>query len=148
VSLPGAVPHSPSGPPAAAPPTAAGLPDASSAAVPPTAAGLPGALSAAVPPTAAGLPEWERLRVLRAEAVVSSVRKDARVSYALWCVVGVIGGHRFYLGDTGRSIAMLFTLGGLGVWSLLDVFFVARRVRAVNRARRAAIMARHGLIDA
>ena len=137
MSLPGAVPHSPSGPPAAAP-----------AAAPPTAAGLPGALSAAVPPTAAGLPEWERLRVLRAEAEVASVRKDARVAYALWCVVGVIGGHRFYLGDTGRSIAMLFTLGGLGVWSLLDVFFVAHRVRAVNRARRAAIMARHGLIDA
>ncbi|WP_240670418.1 hypothetical protein [Actinoplanes solisilvae] len=42
---------------------------------------------------------------------------------------------------------MLFTLGGLGVWTLLDVFLVGRRVRAVNHARRTAIMARHGLIE-
>jgi TM2 domain-containing membrane protein YozV len=86
--------------------------------------------------------------VLRAEAEFDSVSKNPKVAYALWCVVGIIGGHRFYLGDTGRSIAMLFTLGGLGVWTLLDVFFVGRRVRAVNRARRRAIMARHGLIEA
>lgn len=97
--------------------------------------------------TAATLPEWERMRVIRAEAEYASVSKDVRVAYALWCVVGIFGGHRFYLGDTGRSIAMLFTLGGLGVWTLLDAFVVGRRVRAVNRSRRAAVLARHGLID-
>ena len=94
------------------------------------------------------LPEWERLRVLRAEAEFEAMKKETRVAYALWCVVGIIGGHRFYLGDTGRSIAMLFTLGGLGVWTLIDVFFVARRVRTVNARRRAAVMARHGILDA
>jgi len=93
------------------------------------------------------LPEWEKLRVLRAESEYHSVQKDARVAYGLWCVVGIFGGHRFYLGDTAQSIAMLFTLGGLGLWTLLDVFFVGRRVRAVNRARRAAIMARYGILD-
>ncbi|WP_433378385.1 TM2 domain-containing protein [Actinoplanes sp. CA-142083] len=93
------------------------------------------------------LPEWERLRVLRAEAEYASVRKDARVAYGMWAVVGIFGGHRFYLGDTWRSVAMLFTLGGLGVWTLIDVFFVGRRVRAVNRARRDAVMARYGLLD-
>ncbi|MBM2621562.1 TM2 domain-containing protein [Actinoplanes sp. LDG1-06] len=87
------------------------------------------------------------MRVLRAEAEFDSVRKDARVAYALWAVVGLIGGHRFYLGDTGRSIAMLFTLGGLGVWTLIDGLFVGRRVRAVNRERRAAVMSRYGLIE-
>jgi TM2 domain-containing membrane protein YozV len=95
----------------------------------------------------AELPRWEKLRVLRAEAEYDSVKKDARVAYGLWCVVGILGGHRFYLGDTARSIAMLFTFGGVGVWTLLDVFFVGRRVRAVNRARRAAIMARYGIVD-
>jgi TM2 domain-containing membrane protein YozV len=95
----------------------------------------------------AELPEWERLRVLRAEAEYDAVKKDPRVAYGLWCVVGVLGGHRFYLGDTGRSVAMLFTLGGFGVWTLLDVFFVGRRVRAVNRSRRAAIMARYGIFE-
>ena len=85
--------------------------------------------------------------MLRAEAEYDAVKKDARVAYGLWCVVGIIGGHRFYLGDTGRSVAMLFTLGGLGLWTLADVFFVGRRVRAVNRIRRAAIMARYGIVD-
>jgi TM2 domain-containing membrane protein YozV len=95
-------------------------------------------------PVISVLPEWERLRVLRAEAEYDAVKKDPRVAYGLWCVVGIIGGHRFYLGDTGRSVAMLFTLGGLGVWTLADLFFVGRRVRAVNRA---AIMARYGIVD-
>ncbi|GIE99943.1 TM2 domain-containing protein [Paractinoplanes rishiriensis] len=94
------------------------------------------------------LPEWERFRVLRAEAEFAAVKKDTRVAYAIWVLLGIFGGHRFYLGDTGRSIAMLFTLGGLGVWTLLDGFFVGRRVRAVNRSRRAAIMARYGILDA
>jgi len=98
-------------------------------------------------PGPAALPGWERFRVLKAEAEYESVRKDVRVAYALWAVVGIIGGHRFYLGDTARSIAMCFTLGGCGVWTLLDVFFVARRVRAVNRSRRAAIMARCGVLE-
>jgi TM2 domain-containing membrane protein YozV len=96
----------------------------------------------------AALPEWDRLRILRAEAECDSVKKETRIAYAWWCVAGIFGGHRFYLGDTARSIAMLFTLGGLGVWSLLDVFFIARRVRTVNRRRRAAIMAGHGILDA
>jgi hypothetical protein len=94
------------------------------------------------------LPDWERFRVLRAEAEYAAVKKDARVAYTIWVLTGIFGGHRFYLGDTGRSVAMLFTLGGLGVWTLLDGFFVARRVRAVNRSRRAAVMARHGILDA
>jgi TM2 domain-containing membrane protein YozV len=94
------------------------------------------------------LPEWDRLQARRAEAEFASVRKDVRVAYALWLVTGVFGGHRFYLGDTAQSIAMLFTLGGLGVWSLCDVLFIARRVRVVNAARRAAVMSRHGIVEA
>lgn len=85
--------------------------------------------------------------MVRAEDEFASVRKDPRTAYVIWAVLGIIGGHRFYLGDTGRSIAMLFTLGGLGVWALLDGFFVGRRVRTVNRRRRAAVMARHGIIE-
>jgi len=89
-----------------------------------------------------------RYRVTRAEFEYAGVRKDTRVAYTIWLFLGIFGGHRFYLGDTGRSIAMLFTLGGLGVWTLADVFFVGRRVRTVNDRRRAAIMARYGIVDA
>jgi TM2 domain-containing membrane protein YozV len=85
--------------------------------------------------------------MLRAEAEFDAYKKDPRIAYGLWCVAGVFGGHRFYLGDTARSMAMLFTLGGCGLWTLLDVFFIGRRVRAVNHARRAMIMGRYGIID-
>ncbi|MBU2666481.1 TM2 domain-containing protein [Actinoplanes bogorensis] len=88
-----------------------------------------------------------RYRAQRAEFEFAAVRKDARVAYTLWALTGLIGGHRFYLGDTGRSIAMLFTLGGLGVWALADGLVVGRRVRAVNQTRRAAVMARYGIVD-
>jgi TM2 domain-containing membrane protein YozV len=94
------------------------------------------------------VPSVEALRAARAEAEYADVCKSAPVAYALWAVCGLFGGHRFYLGDTGRSVAMLFTFGGLGMWTLVDVFLIAGRVRAVNRARRAAVFARHGILEA
>jgi TM2 domain-containing membrane protein YozV len=92
-------------------------------------------------------PSVEALRASRAEAEYAEVRKRPAVAYGLWAVCGIVGGHRFYLGDTGRSIAMLFTFGGLGLWTLVDVFFIAGRIRTVNRMRRAAVFARHGLVE-
>ena len=83
----------------------------------------------------------------RAEFDYAAVEKNPKVAYALWAVTGLFGGHRFYVGDTGRSIAMLFTLGGLGLWTLADVLFIARRVRTVNARRRAAVMARYGIVE-
>jgi len=34
--------------------------------------------------------------------------------------LGEFGAHRFYLGKIGTAIAMLLTLGGLGIWALVD----------------------------
>lgn len=93
------------------------------------------------------MPSVDALRAARAEAEYADVCKRPVVAYVLWAVCGLFGGHRFYLGDTGRSVAMLFTLGGLGLWTLVDVFFIAGRVRTVNRERRAAVFARHGLVE-
>lgn len=40
-------------------------------------------------------------------------------------LLGLVGAHRFYVGRTGSALAMLFTLGGLGIWWLIDVVIVA-----------------------
>lgn len=37
--------------------------------------------------------------------------------------LGVNGIHRFYLGKIGTGIAMLLTLGGLGIWTLIDFIY-------------------------
>jgi TM2 domain-containing membrane protein YozV len=34
----------------------------------------------------------------------------------------MFGAHRIYLGKIGSGIAMLLTLGGLGIWWLIDFF--------------------------
>lgn len=34
--------------------------------------------------------------------------------------LGIFGAHRFYIGKVGSGLAMLFTLGGLGIWALID----------------------------
>ena len=41
--------------------------------------------------------------------------------------VGFLGVDRFYLGQAGLGIAKLLTLGGCGVWSLIDFVLIAMR---------------------
>ena len=35
--------------------------------------------------------------------------------------VGGLGAHRFFVGKRGTGFAMIFTLGGLGIWVLIDL---------------------------
>jgi hypothetical protein len=38
--------------------------------------------------------------------------------------LGVLGIHRFYVGKVGTGILMILTLGGLGVWALIDFIMI------------------------
>ena len=39
--------------------------------------------------------------------------------------LGGLGVHRFYVGKVGTGIFMLLTLGGLGIWALVDLIRIA-----------------------
>lgn len=38
--------------------------------------------------------------------------------------LGSLGIHRFYVGKIGTGILMLLTLGGLGIWTLIDFVMI------------------------
>jgi TM2 domain-containing membrane protein YozV len=56
--------------------------------------------------------------------VVSPTDKRILPAFLLCFFVGVFGAHRFYVGKVGTAIAMIFTLGGLGIWALIDLIMI------------------------
>ncbi len=38
--------------------------------------------------------------------------------------LGVFGVHRFYVGKIGTGILQLITVGGLGIWTLIDFIMI------------------------
>lgn len=47
--------------------------------------------------------------------------KSQVIALILVLVVGGLGIHRFYLGYTWQGIVQLLTLGGCGIWALIDL---------------------------
>lgn len=72
----------------------------------------------------------QQLAMVQSE--VKNKEKSKNVGYALWFFTGGIGGHRYYAGDIGMGVAMTLTLGGLGIWALIDVFFIGSRIEKKN----------------
>ena len=55
----------------------------------------------------------------------SNVGEKGMVPAALLCFfVGFLGIHRFYVGKIGTGILMILTLGGLGIWQLIDFVMI------------------------
>jgi TM2 domain-containing membrane protein YozV len=46
--------------------------------------------------------------------------------------LGMFGIDRFLVGDVILGILKLVTLGGLGIWQIVDCFLIGNRTRAVN----------------
>ncbi len=51
---------------------------------------------------------------------VQGVSKSWYLTLFLCFFFGILGAHRFYLGYTWQGFVQLFTLGGLGIWWLID----------------------------
>ena len=53
------------------------------------------------------------------------VSDKSRLVAALLCwLLGVLGVHRFYVGKIGTGILQLITLGGFGLWALIDLVII------------------------
>ncbi len=50
----------------------------------------------------------------------------SRLVALLFCfLLGMFGAHRFYVGKIGTAVLMLLTLGGLGIWAVVDFILIA-----------------------
>jgi len=52
--------------------------------------------------------------------------KDKIVSFLLCLFFGTLGAHRFYLKRNKTALLMILTLGGCGVWYILDLIAILR----------------------
>lgn len=111
-------PAPPPAPPA--PPVPEAAPAAGAAAppqAPPPPVAAPGHALATVPVFPNGKPMLD--------AAGNPVSDKSRLAAALLCwFFGVLGIHRFYVGKIGTGVLMIVTLGGLGVWVLIDLIVI------------------------
>jgi TM2 domain-containing membrane protein YozV len=62
----------------------------------------------------------KQLKQLKAPSSVLAEGKSQVAAILLAFFVGVLGIHRFYLGYTVIGVIQLLTLGGFGIWALID----------------------------
>ena len=72
-----------------------------------------------------GAPQQVRMAApAMAPRMVSLTDKRILPAFLLCFFLGVFGAHRFYVGKVGTAIVMIFTIGGLGIWVLIDLIMI------------------------
>ncbi|MDU9693369.1 TM2 domain-containing protein [Priestia aryabhattai] len=56
--------------------------------------------------------------------MITSSEKNWLITVLLCFFLGGLGAHRFFVGKIGAGIVMLVTLGGFGIWSLIDLIVI------------------------
>ena len=74
----------------------------------------------------------ERLADSKLTAIQSIPYKDPTILLIIAIFLGGLGVDRFMLGQIGLGILKIITLGGLGIWALIDIFTAMRRAREYN----------------
>ncbi|MEH0147429.1 NINE protein [Corynebacterium sp. Q4381] len=54
------------------------------------------------------------------------------IAWLWWALLGLLGGHRYYLGNIGMGLLQTLTVGGFGIWWIADAFFINKRIRDIN----------------
>jgi hypothetical protein len=119
--------------PAPEPPAPPAEPATSAAPVPPPAPPAPAPTPpappvappvAAAPITAAAVATFPNGKpMFDASGQPASPKSRLAAAILAW-FLGVLGVHRFYVGKTGTGILMILTLGGLGIWALIDFILI------------------------
>lgn len=73
-----------------------------------------------------------------APAVEAEAVSDLKIlpAFLMCFFLGVLGIHRFYVGKIATGILHLLTLGGLGIWSLIDLILIACGVFTDKQGRK------------
>ena len=51
-------------------------------------------------------------------------QKSHMTTLLLCLFLGTVGAHRFYVGKIGSGVGQLLTLGGCGIWTLIDLIMI------------------------
>jgi TM2 domain-containing membrane protein YozV len=57
--------------------------------------------------------------------MTAAISPKSRLAAFLLCwFFGYFGAHRFYVGKIGTGILMILTLGGMGIWIIVDAIVI------------------------